>query len=465
MRGRLFPPGRALPGRGWIPRRADVRALVRLAAPVVTIQVGLMLMGVVDTIMVGHVSPQDLAAVAMGNLYFFLVAVFGMGVLMALDPLVAQAVGAGDHPAVGRSLQRGILLSLVLGLVAAALLLLAGPVLTLLRQPPEVVPIAAGYAFATMAGTTPFFLFVAFRQTLQAMARLGPIVVTIVVANVLNLSLNWVLVYGNLGAPAMGAVGSGWASSGSRILMALMLPALAWPILKPHLRPFRREVLEWRPMLRMVRLGAPIGMQFQLEFGAFGAVGILMGWMGTVPMAGHQVAINLASLTFMVPMGVSAAASVLVGHAVGRQDPVGARRGSAGALLLGTAFMTFTAALFILFPGPLAELYTGDAGVLAVAMTLLPIAGFFQIVDGLQAVAGGILRGLGDTRTPMLANILGFWVAGIPLGVVLAFPRAGGPAGLWWGLSLGLALVAGLLLWRVRVGMRRPLERVVLEGA
>ncbi len=445
------------------PNLADFRAMAALALPVVVVQVGLMTMGVVDTIMVGHVSAADLAAVALGNLYYFGVTIFGIGVLMGLDPIVAQGVGAGDDVAVARAVQRGFVLAISLSVAAAALLAPAHPILSLLRQPSDVVPVAAGYAVATIPGILPFLAFVVLRQSLQAMKRLRPIVITILLANVANVFFNWVLIFGNLGMPALGAVGSGWASSISRWLMALWLLALGWRWLRPYLRPFRREALLAAPLIRMVRLGAPIGFHFQLEYGAFAAVGLLMGLLGTVQMAGHQIALNLASLTFMVPMGVSAAAAVLVGQAVGRGDPSGARRAAGAAVLFGSAFMCLSALVFLLIPARLAGVYTNQVEVLLIAATLIPIAGFFQVFDGVQAVATGVLRGVGDTRAPMLVNLVGFWLIGMPISIYLGFRTPAGPRGLWWGLVVGLAAVATFLLLRVRTRFGRELRRVVMD--
>ena len=445
------------------PTRKEVRQVLALAFPVATVQVGMMFMGVVDTVMVGHFSARDLAAVALGNLYFFTAVVFPMGLLMSLDPLVSQAVGAGDRAAISRALQRGGLLALVLFIPVGLALVPGGLLLTLLRQPPEVVPVAAGYALASIPGIFPFLAFIVLRQTLQAMGRVAPIVVTIVLANVANVFFNWVLIFGNLGSPALGAVGSGWASSLSRWLMLVGLLSFSWPLLKDYIRPIRPDVFQLRPLVRMVRLGAPIGMQFGLEFGAFGAIGILMGWLGAIAMAGHQVAINLASLTFMVPLGISQASAVLVGQGVGRGDAPGARRAAGAGLLLGVAFMTVTAFLFRFFPEFLARIYTDEVEVVAIAAMLLPLAGLFQVFDGLQVVASGVLRGVGDTRSPMIVNLVGFWCLGMPVSVWMGFRTSAGPVGLWWGLVVGLAAVALFLLLRIRAHLGKDLKRIVID--
>jgi MATE family multidrug resistance protein len=449
--------------RSFVPRRGDVRALVRLALPVAIVQVTMMLMGTVDTIMVGRVSPADLAAVALGNLYFFGVVVFGMGTLFALDPVISQAVGADDRVGVARGVQRGAVLSVGLSVVATLLLLPGRAVFTALGQPDDVVPIAAGYAIACIPGVLPFYLFNVLRQSLQAMHRMRPILVTVVAANLANAFFNWVFIYGNLGAPALGAVGSGWATSLSRTFMTVCLLALGWPLLRDSVRPLRRDALARVPLQRFLRIGAPIGVQQSLEFWVFGVAGLFMGWLGTVPMASHQVALNLASLTFMVSVGTAQAASVLVGHSVGRGDPPGARRAAGAGLLAGAAFMAVAAAVFLAFPEGLARLYSDDAAVIAVTALLIPIAGVFQVFDGVQVVSSGVLRGVGDTRLPMLVNLLGFWGIGLPISVGLGFGLHLGPRGVWLGLAGGIGAVALLLLVRVRARFGRDLRRLVLD--
>jgi MATE family multidrug resistance protein len=446
-----------------LPRREDLRAMVGLATPVVIIQVGMMLMGVVDTIMVGHLSAVALAAVALGNLYFFGLGVFGMGTLMVLDPVVAQAVGARDAPAIARGIQRGVVVAILLGVPATLLLLPAEPFMTFARQPADVVPHAASYAVRLAPGVLPFFLFIVLRQSLQSMHRTAPIMVAIVVANLANAALNWVLIFGHFGAPALGVIGSAWATTISRWLLLLLLLGLTWRQLRPHLLPIRPEIRQWAPLGRMLRLGVPIGLQYTLEFGAFAFVALMMGWLGTRAMAGHQVAINLASLTFMVPLGVADAASILVGHAVGRGDLAGTRGAARAALLCGVGFMSCTAVVFLSLPGPLARLYTTDLSVLAVATGLIPLAGVFQVFDGTQVVGGGILRGLGETKVAMLTNLIGYWFFGLPVSYLLGFVVRLGPAGLWYGLVLGLAAVALVLLVRVKQALARERRRVLID--
>ena len=448
-----------------LPTRLELGELFALALPVVVVQVGLMTMGVVDSILVGHLSAAALGSVALGNMYFMGLAIFGMGVLMALDPLVSQAVGAGDHTAVARALQRGLLLALGLTVPCGLLLLTAARFFRWIGEPAELVPNAALFARIMVPSVAPFFGFVVLRQTLQAMGRMRAIVVIIVLANLLNGVLDWVLIFGRLGAPAMGVAGAAWATTMSRWAMLAGLLGLAWRDLHPHLIPVRPELGHWGPMGRMFGLGLPIGLQFLLEWGVFGTVMMLMGRLGTVAVAAHQIAINVASLTFMVPLGVSAAATVLVGHAVGRGDARGARRAAGAALATGMTFMAVMALLLLTLPWPIARLYSTDLAVITLAVTLLPIAGTFQIFDGIQVVSIGILRGLGDTRAPFLIAILGFWLLGFPVSLWLGFRTSLAAAGLWWGLVVGLVAVAALLLLRLRARVRREIRRLVIEPA
>lgn len=423
---------------------------------------GLVAQGLVDTAMVGRVDAAQLGAVTLGNLYFFTVAVFGMGLLFALDPLVSQAFGAGDRGAIEVAIQRGLVLSATLAVVASVLLAVAEPVFVLLRQPEEVVPVAAAYARTQIPGILPFYGFIVFRQVLQAVGRVAPVVWTILLANVLNAFLNWVLVFGNLGAPELGAVGSGWATAMSRWFMWLCSLVLGWRVLAPYLQRVRRDLFLADPLKRIVRLGSPIGLQLFLEFGAFGAIGILMGWLGTVAIAGHQIALNLAAFAFMIPLGISQAAAILVGREVGRGDPAAARRSAGGAVLVCCLVMAATAAVFLGLPGFLAGQFTTETGVAAVAASLIPVAGMFQLFDGLQVVCTGALRGVADTMRPMIYNVLGFWVLGMPVSLWLGFGLDMGPEGLWWGLAAGLGAVAVLLLGRMWIRLRGRLERFSL---
>lgn len=437
--------------------------MLRLAAPVVLVQLGTMAMGLVDTLMVGRVSAGVLAAVALGNVYFFNAIVLGQGTLMALDPIVAQAVGARDEGAISRALQRAMLLCLGLSIFTALLLVPTRALLVAMHQPPEIIPDTTAYIRISVPGILPYLAFVVFRQTLQALHRVAPVVWATVVGNITNAALNWVFVYGHLGSPALGAAGSAISTLVSRWFMAILLLVVAWRDLEPHLVPMRADAWDRRALARMLRLGLPIGVQQLLEVGAFGAIGLLMGVLGTIEMAAHQIAITLASFTFMVPLGVSAAAAVRVGRAVGAHDAPRARAAARAAYVCGVGFMSLTALLFLALPRVLAAAFSGDARVIALAGILIPIAGVFQVFDGAQAVGAGILRGLGDTKAPMIAMLAGYWLIGLPVSIALGLHTSLRAAGLWWGFVASLSAVALFLLLRVRTLFRRELRRLVLD--
>ncbi len=446
------------------PSAADMRALSQLALPVMAVEMGMMSMHVVDTLFVGHVSATALAAVSLALSYYFTVVVVGMGTLVGLDALVSQAVGANDEVSVRRALQRGLLLAALLCIPLGLILWPTAPILRALHQPPEIIPVATRIVHLSILGLPGALAFVVLRQTLQAMARLRPILVTVVLANLINAACNWLFIHGHLGAPALGVNGSAVASVIGRTSLPLILLWQGRDVLLPLLRERDDRLFEIAPLQRMLRIGVPVGVQYLLEVGVFNAVAILMGAQATTTLAAHQVAINLASFTFMMPLGIGAAASVLVGQAIGRDDANAARRAAVAALSAGLVASALTTGLFLAVPRLLASAYVTEPGVIALAASLIPLAGVFQLFDGLQAVAGGALRGAADTRAAMIANILGFWAIGLPLGLFLAFRWMMGPAGLWWGLVAGLAAVSVVLLVRLFRLFGGPLTRVQIES-
>jgi len=445
------------------PTRGELREMLRLAWPVVLAQVGIMLMGVVDTAMVGRVGTSAVAAVALGHIYWVNVTIFGMGILLVLDPVVSQATGAQDHEGVSRGVQRGVLMALALS-VPTALLLIPGELFFgFLRQPADVTPIAATFSRISIAGVVPFYLFFALRQSLQAMAQVRPVVIAIVVSNFVNFALDYALIYGHFGLPALGTQGSAIATALSRWLMFGLLVYFGWKQLHGALVPWRPESFRVGPMVRMLRLGMPVGLQNWLEIAVFSGGAVALGWFGSVPLAAHEIAINLAALTFMFPMGVSAAAAAMVGRAIGREDLSGARRDAVAALAVGMGFMAIAAIAFLTIPRALALIFVRDPATVATAASLIFIGGLFQIFDGMQAVATGVLRGTGDTRVPMLLHLAGFWGIGIPLSLGLAFRLGFGPQGVWWGYVGALAAVAAMQLLRVRWRLGQDIQRLQID--
>jgi MATE family multidrug resistance protein len=437
--------------------------MLRLAWPVVLAQVGIMLMGVVDTAMVGRVSTSAVAAVALGHIYWVNVTIFGLGILMVLDPVVSQATGAKDAAGVARGVQRGILMALALS-VPTALLLIPGELFFgFLRQPADVTPIAATFSRISIVGVVPFYLFFAMRQSLQAMAQVKPVVIAIVVSNIVNFALDYALIYGHFGFPALGTQGSAIATAISRWIMFGLLLWLGWKQLHGAIVPWRPESFRIGPMIRMLGIGMPVGFQNWLEIAVFSGGAVALGWFGSVPLAAHEVAINLAALTFMFPLGVSAAAAAMVGRAIGREDLSAAKRDAVAALAVGMGFMAIAAILFLTIPRALAMLFVHDPATIATAASLIWIGGLFQLFDGMQAVATGVLRGTGDTRVPMLLHLAAFWGIGIPVCLGLAFWIGLGPQGVWWGYVIALAAAATMQLLRVRWRLGQDIKRLQID--
>jgi len=442
--------------------RSELRVQLGLAAPVALINLAMLGMGAVDTALMGRFSTDGMAAVSLGHSVFWVPASFGVGVLMSLDALVSQAHGARDAPAIARALQRGLLLALLLSLPIGLLLLASRPLLVALGQPPTLIGDASAYARLMALGLPALFLFVTLRLSLQAIGRLRTIMVVALLANGLNYVLDRWLIFGGLGVAPLGAVGSALATVACQWTMVGLLLLLARGPLGPHLRPIRQQVFAWAPLRRMLALGLPIGCAFVLETGAFNAVTVLMGRLGTIELAANRCVLLLATVSFMVPLGLSTAAAVRCGHTLGAGDPAGTRRAAGVSIGLTAGVMLAIAGAFLVAPRALVGLFSVDGQVVALAVSLLPLVAAFQLMDGLQVVAAGILRGWGDTRWPALANFGAYWLLALPLGAAWAL-RGGGPHALWWSLGGGLGLVALVLLARVRRQMARQLVRIDLE--
>ena len=428
--------------------RREMRPMLRLAAPVVVAELGWIAMGLVDIAMVGRLGPEAIGAVGVGSVLFIAVVVFGIGVLLGLDTLVAQAYGAGRLDECHRWLVHGVWLALMLAVPLT--LVTAGVIATLDRWglDPRVQRLTAPYFSIIIWSILPLLLYTAFRRYLQAIGLATPVMIALVSANLINVLANWLLVFGNLGAPQLGVDGAAWATCLSRVYLAsFLLLAILRHDHRHHTGLWlvsRR--LERERLRRLAALGLPAALQVTLEVGVFAVVTALAGRLEPAILAAHQIVLNVASVTFMVPLGVGSAGAVRVGHAVGRLDGPGARHAGWAALALGGAFMSCAAVVFVLARQPILRLFTVDPTVTRVGVSLLLVAALFQLFDGLQGVATGVLRGFGDTRTPMLWNLAGHWCLGLPVGYVLCFGRGWGVIGLWVGLSIGLILVGVVLV-------------------
>lgn len=437
----------------------EARRLTTLAWPVIIGQIGFILMGVVDLIVVGMLGEGPQASLALGNTWSFGVLIVGMGVLMGLDPVFSQAAGARDKAVMGRTMVQATALGLLLSVPLIVAHLLTTPALTLFEQPLEIIPGAAQYCWAIALGLPGSMVFFALRSFLQGQGIVRPATLVIVVANVLNVIVDVWFTLGGLGLEPMGVFGCGLATSLVRTFMPLALIAVSWSTLRgcwPGLSP----AFELGALKGLLLIGLPVGVQVAMEVEAFNFVGLMMGWISPAALAGNAVALNISSLSFMVPFGFSAAAATRVGNLLGAGLPWG--RTAWVAIGVGILFMCSSALLFFFAPGAIAGLYTADANVLAVAVGLIPLAACFQLFDGAQVVSFGVLRGAGDTRVPPLFNLLGYWALGIPVGYFLGFKLGWGPEGIWTGLILALMVVSVMLLFRVHVVQRRGGARVVV---
>jgi len=424
--------------------RRELSVLGRLALPIALTQLAMMSLGVVDLLMVGRVGVEAVGAIALGNVWKMGSLLVSMGFVFGMDPFVSQAHGARDAEAAGRALQRGIVLALAVSLPLGLLWTVAGRGLVLFGQDPGVAAVAGRYVLV-QAPSLPFFLvWVALRQYLTGRGIVYPTLWISVAANALNVFLNWVLIFGNLGAPAMGAVGSGVATSVLQVLFPLAM--LAWIALgRLHAGgwvPWSRAALDARALWRMLAIGVPVSFQLAFEVWAFQIVILWAGWLGEAQLAAHSIVFNLIAIAFMVPLGVSLAAVTRVGNLIGAGRGRDAQRSAWLAFALGAAAMLVAAAAFLVFRTGLPALYNDDPGVLALAAGILPIAACFQLFDGVQVVGSGILRGMGRTRPAALFHLVGFYALGLPLAWWLTFERGLGLSGLWWGLALALFVVA-----------------------
>jgi MATE family multidrug resistance protein len=428
---------------------SEVREMMRLAVPLILAELGWMAMGVVDTMIVGRMGAASIGAVGLGTMLFYGAAVCSSGLLLGLDTFVARAWGARDLADTRRSLVSGLWMAALLTPLITVLVRMSVPLLATWGIDPIVRAETAPYVQALSWSTAPLMLYFALRRYLQAVDAVKPVMFAMISANIVNAAAGWMLVFGKLGAPRMGTEGAGWATFISRIYMAAFLAITVWRQLRGG------PALDWRADFQrigeLLRLGVPAAGQIVVEVGVFATVTVLAGKFNAIILAGHQIALTTASTTYMMPYGISSAAAVRVGHALGRGDASGAARSGWTAIGFGAAVMSAAALMLLIVPQWIARLFTPQAEVIAAASVLLRIAAFFQLFDGLQVVATGALRGTGNTHTPMIFHFIGYWIVGLPLGAALAFWRGYGAAGLWAGLSLGLILIGMILtlMWRI----------------
>lgn len=436
--------------------------MLRLSAPVALAQLGLMMIGVVDTLMLGRLGVTELAGAALGNAWQWTFLSFGIGLVTGIDPLISQAHGRGDGPAAALALQRGVVLALLASVPIAWCGAETAVGLRWLGQDPAVAEVAAVYNLYKLPAIPCFLVYSALRQYLQGRGLMAPATLVMWVANGVHALLGWGLIFGRFGLPALGVQGAAIASSLSTTLLVglLALWMWGWRLHAGAWRPWGRDAWALGGLLRVLRLGAPIGLTISLESTAFSASTAMAGWLGREALASHQIVLNMASLSFMVPLGIAQGASIRVGNLIGAGDWAGMRRAVRVSIALGAGVMVFSASAFTLLRFELPSLYTSEPGVLALAAHILPLAAAFQLSDGTQVVASGVLRGMGRPDAAALVNLLGYYALALPCAYVLGVSRGHGLVGIWVSLAIGLTVVALALLVWVRRTARRPLEAI-----
>lgn len=437
--------------------KIEASATLRLAGPVMLSQLGHVTVSVADSVMVGRLGTVPLAAASLANVIFHVILMFAIGVSYGLTPLVAQAHGRGDTEAPARFLRHALLLNVVLSLLLFLLVLALGPGLALLQQPAEVVRAALPYLNIITFSMLPLMLFQTFRQFAEGLSNTRVAMLVIIGSNLVNVFLNYLLIYGNWGMPALGLEGAGIASLVARVLMGVALCAWVWQaagyrVYRPAFRagPYRRA-----DFAQLLQLGIPAGLQYLFEISAFGIAVIMMGWISTEALAAHQISINMVSISYMLASGISAAATVRVGFTLGQRRHADLRRVGQVLFAMVCLLMGSSGVIFILGREVLPALYISDAEVIVLAAQLLVVAGLFQLSDGVQVVALGALRGLGDVKLPTVVTFVAYWLLALPAAYLLGFPLGFGAAGIWCGLLIGLSVAALTMSWRYFQLVRR----------
>ena len=436
----------------------ELGPLLSLSLPVIAAEVGWVTMQIVDIGMVGQLGPEAIGAVGVGSALFLALAVVGIGLLLGLDPLIAQAFGAQRFTECRVWARHGIVLAVALTFPLTLVAWILQRAVFTWGFDVGVVDLVRDYLKVVTWSLLPLLIFTVLRRYLQSVGMVKPIMFTLLTANIANAIANWLFVFGNWGFPALGVEGAAWATCVSRSYMCGLLAFSAW---RARNRFYGNGLasepsdirFDFGRLRRLIQLGWPAAAQMTLEVGVFAVVTALAGRLEPHLLAAHQIVLNIVSLTFMVTYGVSAAGAVRVGHAIGRKEPAAARYSGWLALAIGAGFMCVAAVVFLAIPRPILRSFTTDVGVMETGVILLAVAAVFQLFDGVQAVATGVLRGLGDTLTPMLCNLAGHWMIGLPVGYGLCFWLGWGVVGLWVGWSVGLILVALLLVpvWHRRI--------------
>jgi len=444
--------------------RREIRLMTRLATPVALTQLSSMVLWTIDFLMVGRVSVTAFNAVSLGRLWVMGTTIVALGFIWGLDPIATQAHGARDRERLGEALLHGATLAVVAAVPVGLLWLATSPVLLAFGQDPATVAIAERYVRVQLPALPFLLLFQVIRQYLQARGIVRSAMWIGFGSIPVNAGLNALLIFGLAGLPRLGAVGAGIATA---ITQVLMLVALLFSMRIFRLQRGARTLIDPRRLRRahlaeIARYGAPLALQLAMEYWAFAIASLWAGRLGATELAAHSIALNLAAVSYMVPLGISSAATTRVGHKIGARDPEGAQRAGHVALALGGGTMLVFAAIYIGGRSLIPLAFTRDAAVVGLTASILPILAAFELFDGLQVVGGGVLRGIGATRMAAFANLLGYYALGLPLGYWLGNPSRLGLAGIWWGLALGLFGVAATLLVWIRA--RGPRSAVAIAS-
>lgn len=430
--------------------REQVKTTFLLAYPVMLSQLGQVSVGVADSMMVGRLGALELAASSLANSIFFVIFMFGIGISMGLTPLVSKAYGNGKTNQISRLFSNSLLINFFASLLMLGLVLLFSRNLNFLNQPEEVEALALPFLLIITASLVPLMLFQTFKQFVEGLSQTKQAMFITIAANLVNVFLNWLLIWGNWGFPELGFLGAAWATLISRVLMVVLMAT--YVLTSKRYRNFEIQILRFKPnwtlCKRILKIGIPTGFQFIFEVSAFSAAAIMMGWIGVNALAGHQIALNLASISYMMATGLATAGMIRVSHYIGKEDYKGMREAGMVAFGMVAAFMFVCALLFFVLRFSLPMLYIDDPQVISLAASLLVLAGLFQLSDGIQVVGLGVLRGLEDVKVPTIVTFLAYWGLGLPLGYLLAFTMGFAEKGIWIGLLVGLTLTAGMLLYR-----------------
>ena len=440
--------------------KKHLRNTLNLAYPVIIGQLGFIMMGVVDSLMVGTLGPAPLAAASLGNSLTLIIFIVGIGISFAVTPLVAISIGAKKYSECGIYFRQSLLVNLAVGLILTFIVVAGSELIIYFDQPLEVTNLAKSYTKILGLGGIPLMLFQTYKQFIEGLSVMKPAMIIAILANFVNAFVNWVLIFGKLGFPALGLDGAGWATFSSRLFMAiiLMIYVMSRIRFKQYDVSFHFKNINFPIIKKILSLGLPSGSQYFFEVGAFSFAVIMIGWLGTDQLAAHQIAINLASVSFMVVLGISMAGGIRVGNGVGEQNIKQVRMAGFSSIFLAICFMAFSGLVFIIFRDWLPTLYIKDQNVISIASSLLIIAALFQLSDGTQAVGIGILRGLTDVKIPTAITFIAYWIVGLPTGYLLGFILGLDVQGVWIGLLAGLTTSAVLLTLRFNAKSKRIIK-------